>query len=481
MLRAVQRVAFPAAWASLCTLGGMAAWAGVVRGGGDVWQANADGERWKTKRLPANPQRPGSPEAGYEYLLYGDYIGSGIPADLFRGLAAGMPSAEPLIEREGLAAGLPHELSAFTMPSGAEVIAAVNCLGCHAQVLNGELIVGLGNSLGDWTGDAGLPLEAVGAAVRLIYPAEHPGRVAAEQFLRGAKALDGKVAAPFRGVNPAFRLEEVAAAHRDPQTLEWSANPVYEYADRVVTSDVPAWWNVKKKNALYYTGLGRGDFSKLIQQVNVVAIGDAEDAARINASMGDLLAYLMTIEPPMYPSPIDHGLANAGAVVFEQNCASCHGTYGDEWTYPNKLVSLDEIGTDPVYAKALAESGLHEWFNESWYATSEPTARAEPGLGYVAPPLDGVWATAPYLHNGSVPTLAGVLESSERPRYWRRSFVEPEYNIEAPGWVHTAEAGPADASTYNTTLPGYSNTGHEYGDDLTPEERRAVLEYLKTL
>ncbi|MEM1185361.1 MAG: hypothetical protein AAGI53_10225 [Planctomycetota bacterium] len=462
-----------AAWAASC-----------VVGAATVTLAVAEAEpRAKSIRLPENPQELGDPDEGYRYLLHGDYIGSGIPLRLYASLSRGEPEPEHRLERLGSGADLPHLLNAFTMPSGAEVVAGMNCLGCHAQVLGDELVIGLGNSLSDWTDSTGLgPVQGM---VRLMYPPEHPERVAAEQFLRGVNALQGKTAAPFRGVNPAFRLEEVAAAYRDPEDLSWTEQRGYDYGEIFIASDVPPWWNVKKKNALYYTGLGRGDFAKLIQQINVVGIGDKTDAARINESMHDLLAYIMTVEAPLYPGEIDQAMAVRGATVFEMNCAKCHGTYdttgGDDWTYPNKLIPLEKIGTDPEYALDLKSSGLHEWFTESWYAKTEPKAWAEPGLGYVAPPLDGVWATAPYFHNASVPTLEGVLDSEARPTYWRRSFSPADYDLAAPGWAHTVETGPIDAQTYDTTLPGYGNQGHTYGDDLTDDERRAVIEYLKTL
>ena len=129
-------------------------------------------------------------------------------------------------------------------------------------------------------------------------------------------------------------------------------------------------------------------------------------------------------------------------------------------------------------------------YNASWFAK-------EPGLkplratdGYQAPPLDGVWATAPYFHNGSVPTLDGVLNSAARPEVFTRSFrtAEADYDAAKVGWRVT-EVPPPDAKlpgherrkVYDTTQPGRSNAGHTYGDDLTADERRAVIEYLKTL
>ncbi|HEY6956285.1 MAG TPA: hypothetical protein VI385_13630, partial [Flavisolibacter sp.] len=99
----------------------------------------------------------------------------------------------------------------------------------------------------------------------------------------------------------------------------------------------------------------------------------------------------------------------------------------------------------------------------------------------IAPPLDGIWITAPYLHNGSVPTLEALLNSKLRPKYWSRNFDKPEYDYANPGWKFKVEEGPGNTSVYNTTLAGYGNYGHYFGDKLSDEERKAVIEYLKTL
>ena len=100
--------------------------------------------------------------------------------------------------------------------------------------------------------------------------------------------------------------------------------------------------------------------------------------------------------------------------IFRDNCARCHGTYGEKWTYPNKIVPLEEIGTDPNRHRGIEmRYGLE--YSNSWFG-KEPNGwfvdgkMLRPTPGYQAPPLDGIWATAPYFHNGSVPTLDGVLE-----------------------------------------------------------------------
>ncbi len=444
-------------------------------------------------RAPENPQRPGDAERGREYVLYGDYIGSGIPYEVFVQFMGPSPDA-PLLDRRGPASIIPHGFNTFQTAEGARVVAGANCLACHAQVFRGELVIGLGNTLRDWP-----PVEptatrtgarAMQGLIALRYGLDAPERTAYARFQRGIEALAG-VGAPFRGVNPAFAIEDAAASHRVPEDLSWSDEPLFEPVAEPVSSDVPPWWHLRKKHALYYNGMGRGDFGKHLQQINVVGIEDEADAARTAQHMHDVVAFLQSIEPPAYPGDIDPELATRGEAVFVQHCARCHGTYGgpgiEDDVYPNKLVPIDVVGTDPAYAEMLAEAELPRWFNRSWFATSEPRAWAVAELRYIAPPLDGIWCTAPYLHNGSVPTLEALLDSSLRPALWFRSVGNETYDLDAVGWsVATLDASAGEPGTlgravYDTRLRGYGNGGHTFGDDLTPEERRAVIEYLKSL
>ncbi|MEO0482129.1 MAG: hypothetical protein AAF138_00725 [Planctomycetota bacterium] len=448
------------------------------------------------RRLPPNPQELGDPARGLRYLLHGDYLGSGLPVELWKRLVP-QPDLHPatleLAEaklRDNSIPSMPYDTTRFVTGEGADVIGGVNCLGCHASMFRGELVIGLGNSLRDWTTDGPEPTALAIAGAASFAPGSAESR-AMTRFVRGARVLHGKTRAPFRGLNPAFRIEEVAAAHRVPETLAWSAEPLYDVPDRVIASDVPPWWHIKKKHGLYYNGMGGGDYAKLLQQIGVVMIEDQRDAERITEGMRDLMAFLFTIEPPAYPWAIDADLAEVGRAVFENDCASCHGTYGrgrgDDWTYPNALVPIGIVGTDPEYARILKESALPGWYGKSWYAMAgraegePPASYAEPELAYIAPPLDGIWASAPYFHNGSVPTLDAVLDSSLRPTLWKRSFRDDDYDPDRVGWRYTVPETADGPETYDTRVRGYSAGGHTFGDDLTDAERRAVLEYLKGL
>jgi hypothetical protein len=123
----------------------------------------------------------------------------------------------------------------------------------------------------------------------------------------------------------------------------------------------------------------------------------------------------------------------------------------------------------------------------SWFGEHGRQKVVADTKGYVAPPLDGVWATAPYLHNGSVPTLWALFHSEQRPLVWTRT--EDGYDQKRVGLeVRVLSEVPADAVApavrrryFDARLPGKSAAGHEFPEQLTEEEKTAVIEYLKTL
>jgi len=250
----------------------------------------------------------------------------------------------------------------------------------------------------------------------------------------------------------------------------------------VIPSDVPAWWLLKKKNAMFYNGFGRGDFGRFLMASNLLTVKDTSESREVDSHFNDVLAYLNTIQPPKYPKEINRELAYQGRSLYISNCAKCHGKYGDQSEYPNLLIPASLIQTDSFLFKTNYQNPeFVNWFNNSWFASGDHPARLEPYTGYIAPPLDGIWITAPYLHNGSVPNLDGVLNSKARPVYWTRDFVTPKYDYEKIGWQYVEKQQPGGSEVYNTTLKGYGNYGHAFGDKLTDQERQALIEYLKTL
>lgn len=204
-----------------------------------------------------------------------------------------------------------------------------------------------------------------------------------------------------------------------------------------------------------------------------------------------IFGYILDLPAPPYPHPIDRDLAEAGRDLFNQSCAECHGRDGGEGPrYRPKRVSLARVGTDPLYPTALDQrfrdrlEGFLTFDGEV-----EVVDDAEADRGYVAPPLRGVWATAPYLHNGSVPTLEDLLDHDGRAarveargHLW--TFEPGAYDHERLGLAATflaPEERSDDPRVHDSERRGMSALGHDFGRSLDAEERRAVLEYLKTL
>ena len=434
--------------------------------------------------VPAEPQRPGSAAAGYDALVNKGYVSCGIPYSAYRQSAAPVPASRLLPARAGRNAELPYNLTAHVTPSGVEVVAP-NCLTCHAAQFNGRLIVGLGNESADFTRDPSLAVESAGT--RVSGEAE---TAEWRKFADRMKAIAPYVTTDTVGVNPAVNLTWALFAHRDPKTLAWSPKPLLEPPPRKpLPVSVPPWWRMSRKNAMFYTAAGRGDHARMMTLASALCTDDVAEARAIDSYAPDIRAYLASIEPPRYPFAIDAALAARGRPVFERHCASCHGTYGENAAYPNLVIAAEAVGTDPLLARAAtdgSEERFLRWAQRSFYGEN---ARLAPAPGYYAPPLDAVWATAPYLHNGSIPTLEALLESSRRPKYWARSFDSSDYNPRTLGWNYRelphgkdAEKDPRQRSRiYDTTLPGYANHGHAFGDTLSADERAAILEYLKTL
>ena len=440
--------------------------------------------RSDTGEVAASPQREGDAIAGYRALVNAPYVSCGMPYDAYRKIA---PETEPsnlLPGREGRNAELPYALTSHVNEDGVEIVAN-NCLTCHAAEIEGALVVGLGNEFGDFTQDPRRLALQVGNYVR--------GEAETAAWKHWADRIEG-IAPYIRtrtvGVNPAPNLTWALMAHRDPETLEWSDTPLIEPPpEDPLPISVPPWWGMKKKNAMFYTTIGRGDHAHFMLLASMLCIEDMDGLDAIDAYAPDIRAYITSLEAPPFPYPVDPALAAEGEKIFARECSECHGTYGEEETYPNRVYPVEEVGTDPAYATEAtngARDRFYDWVARSPYGDVHSAA---PAAGYIAPPLDGVWATAPYLHNGSVPSMAALLSSDLRPKYWRHARDPRSYDPEILGWRYeelgagqSAEPDPeARRLIYDTTLRGYGNGGHTYSDKLDDREREALLEYLKTL
>ena len=344
----------------------------------------------------------------------------------------------------------------------------MTCLACHQGKVAGQVVPGLPNSL--------FALQSLADDVRATKLRMH------KQLVR----MDlGSVLFPLgttNGTTNAIMFGVVLMGSRDAKL-----NVVARIPPKMVhhDHDAPAWWNFKKKTHLYSDGFASKG-SRPLMQFMLIPENGPDKFHEWEADFKEIYAWLESLEPPAYPFAIDRPLAAKGEAVFSRACAECHGTYGAGGAYPNKIVSLDEVGTDPVRYQALSKEH-RAGYGASWFAHFGDDDTIADTAGYVAPPLDGIWASAPYFHNGSVPTLWHVLHPSERPTVWHRS--EDGYDQAKVGLeVTTSDRVPEDVkvphqlrSYFDTKKFGKSAAGHPFPDELTEAEKEAVLEYLKTL
>jgi hypothetical protein len=255
------------------------------------------------------------------------------------------------------------------------------------------------------------------------------------------------------------------------------------------------------------------------------------------------------LSSPKWPEkilpPINAELAAKGATLYQAHCQRCHLPVISDpnfWSAPQwlpanaageryldlKMVDISRVGTDPAQAedmknRTVAISANLGITNDSGQVVTRddfgdalrqivtavvnrqydnqvppapPALRDKMNgfrpdgiratLQYKARPLNGIWATPPYLHNGSVPNLYALLSPvAERPSVFY--LGNREYD---PVYVGYRTEKFSGGFRLDTSIRGNSNSGHEFnsgagkgiiGPLLTPDERRALIEYLKTL
>ena len=143
------------------------------------------------------------------------------------------------------------------------------------------------------------------------------------------------------------------------------------------------------------------------------------------------------------------------------------------------VIPQSEVGTDAHRLDTWTSAAAAE-FNKVGAGYPWQFTLFRKTNGYVAAPLAGTWLNAPYLHNGSVPTLAALLEPVERrpARFYRGYDV---YDAARVGFMSDGSAAEQRGELFDTTLSGNSNAGHLWGAGLPAESKRALLEFMKTL
>jgi len=249
------------------------------------------------------------------------------------------------------------------------------------------------------------------------------------------------------------------------------------------TADLPSIWNQKQREGMQLHWDGNN--TDVTERNKSAAFGTGTTPPTIELdNIKRLENWLLTASPPPYPYPINQELVQKGKPLYQEYCANCHGQNGKDFSGERvgTVVPAEKIGTDrwrlDSYTYTLAANQNTLYAGYPWrFKNFRKT------YGYANMPLDGIWLRAPYLHNGSVPTVRDLLNTSDlRPAvFYRGNDVVDQKQL---GFVTTIPNKPKKTYfRFDTSLPGNGNFGHEgkiYGTELLDEEKDAVVEYLKT-
>lgn len=258
------------------------------------------------------------------------------------------------------------------------------------------------------------------------------------------------------------------------------------------TGDFPSLWNQKARAGMRMHWDGNTDV--LIERNVVSALSligrrieylDFQRLTRVTDWIEGLLPprYEDRMPADLVPegrSAIDAALASRGAALFQSHCARCHSPQGDR---TGRVEPIADLGTDPERIREFIpklQEALNTLGTDQWQLRHFRVQN-----GYVNGLLDGIWLRAPYLHNGSVPTLRDLLNPPEkRPqRFCRGGDLYDWKNlgfVSATTTVNGRDACP-EQFLYDTTTSGNGNKGHLYGTSLSGADKDALIEFMKTM
>jgi mono/diheme cytochrome c family protein len=248
--------------------------------------------------------------------------------------------------------------------------------------------------------------------------------------------------------------------------------------------DLPSIWNQSKRQGMQLHWDGNND--SVDERNRSAAYGTGATPPTLDrASLQRMRDFIWTNTPPPWPYAIDNAKAARGAKIYADYCARCHGKNGSDFTgeFVGKVTPIEKIRTDRHRLDSYTEQLCA---NQNLLYAAYPAERFShfrKTFGYANQPLDGIWLRAPYLHNGSVPTLRELLEpaADRRKQFYRGYDV---IDRERVGFIaDVPEENGRKYFLFDTRLPGNGNSGHEgeeFGTNLSAENKDAVVEFLKT-
>ncbi|HXT70108.1 MAG TPA: hypothetical protein VN700_10160 [Vicinamibacterales bacterium] len=368
----------------------------------------------------------------------------------------------------------------------------VNCLICHTAEVDGVAYFGAGTKTFDdvWLGEALKRLTSNRWRTMLPSGSADDELAAAANRILNSHHHD-KIDSLTRARSTAFAASHVELYMRP----NGGKMPPVADVGRGDVKTPPLWHTAAKMQAgrWYSDGSFHGDIPLMASSMELEKDRPFDALVgivipEIKREFADVVRHL---QPPPYPYPIDRELAEKGKTLFYSDavgCSKCHGVYDGkghvEWPGVHRDVGTDRSRIDVV------SDGFIDAFNHSPIAAE---GTLEKSRGYAATPLTGVWINFPYLHNGSVPTLHHLLGPvSERPRIFEvmaaRSFDRERVGqrlFRRPSQASEAELirrFGTDRDWFYVERAGSANTGHDVWPRIrTDENRRALIEYLKTL
>lgn len=264
----------------------------------------------------------------------------------------------------------------------------------------------------------------------------------------------------------------------DPMNLTKYFMTDLPWDDTIGTADFPSIWNFHARAKTLTLNWG-GETQTLRSVIIDSALGLQAKPATVVQHATWIENFLVAKHPPKYPFPVDQALADKGKSIYDRDCRSCHG-FG-EGTRLGQIIPLAEVGTD--------NNRLITWTAEAAKIANQAVARlgierqpiTKPSVdGYQAVPLDGIWLRAPYLHNGSVADLTDLLETPDkRAKVFYRGY--DVYDPTRMGFdTRSAEAQRLGCKV-DIGVKGNGNQGHLYGTGLPAADKKALIEYLKTM
>lgn len=346
------------------------------------------------------------------------------------------------------------------------------------------------------------------AAVKTLFPGTDAWEMASLRWAviplarrRLAKVPDGSSPLPFVNGSPgltngiaALKLQgrlttdsEEAGFTSIPDLADRSFRSTLLYDGAYAPQGQPRWRSMGREDL---TKEHRDRLAAITSFFTVPSMGQSPRGAHRQIPAAErTFAWLETRRPQAFPGPIDGAGAARGAVVYARACASCHGVYSGPVERP-RLVRFPNwhghVGSDPARAAAFT----HDLTRYAANGGYDQILDARPTGEYAATLLSGLWATAPYMHNGSVPTLAQFLLLEPRSERFlvgghRLDFKAVGIAGQDQGGVRIYPIGYkpwSQPAVFDTRMPGRSNRGHEAQvEGLTVAERWDLIEYLKGL